>query len=92
MIQGQVAWRELVAAILASEVISDVDIFTAKADDPKITWANIGLQTHNAWNLKAASNRAHKDVVVLDNFNLPLKPEDDGALPAYDLHGLISGI
>ncbi len=84
--------RKFIAAILASEVVSNIDIFPAEANGAIAPGAHIGLQAHDTGDLVAVSDRAGKDAVELHDLDLALEPKDNGFLPAHDFHGLIAGV
>ncbi len=56
MIQRQKLLRISLGAVLACKVIANVDVISAKSDGSVVARANIGLQSHDAWQLEARPN------------------------------------
>jgi hypothetical protein len=92
MIQGQEFCWESISAVLAGEVISDVNIFTTEANGSIAPGPDIGFQLYDARQLKARADRSDVEIVILDNFHFILKPENKGFLPRYDFHRLIRSV
>jgi hypothetical protein len=80
------------AAVLASKVVANINVFSAESHGAESAWANIMFQSDDGGDLKTASDTTNKETVMLNNFDFVLEPEDQGFLPRDDLHWLVSRI
>ena len=92
MVQSQVLGAISIAAVLAGEVISKVDVFTAKPDYAVGPGAHIAFKPHDAWYLKATANRAREYIVIFNDFDFALEPENQCLLPAHNFHWFVASI
>lgn len=81
MVQGQMPVRKPFATVLTSEVVSNIDVFPAESHSSQASGADIVFEAHYRGHLKASPNASDKDIVVFDDFNLILKPKNQGFLP-----------
>jgi hypothetical protein len=77
MIQSEKLGRIFYAAILTGKTISNIDVFSAKANGAMGAWPHIATKAQDAWELKARTGRAGKDRMILQDVDFALKPQDE---------------
>src|SRR5262249_54638984 len=88
VIIGQATQRELVTAVLASEVVTRCDVDPRKLYRPLAT-TNRPQHPDDGGHLDRDAHRADVLVVLFDDFDLPVEQHHDGPLPTDDSVGLI---
>ena len=83
---------EWVVTVLAGEVIANINVLTAEAHGPKAAGTDIMFEAKNRGDLKASSDTTNKNLVILNDFDFVLEPENKSLLPADDLHRLVARI
>src|SRR5262252_1140378 len=90
MIEGQLAGRKFLTAVLALVPVARVDVRARKGNviesslDPDVT-----QQSNDRGKLEAERNSSDLSVVHRDDLNLALAPERDGLLPMDNLEGFV---
>lgn len=92
MVQSEGPRGMLFTAILAGEIVANINVFTGEPHHSIVARSHIGFQTHDARKLKGGQCRSCKDIVVFDDFDLTLKPKNHRLLPADDFHWLVARV
>lgn len=89
VIEGELASRRTVAAILTGEAIADVHAFARKADDVLLRTMR-AEQADDGRRRELAADRANGSIVGGDEFDLAEEVHADGSLPRDDSQRLIA--
>lgn len=92
MIESEVFGGELVATILAGEVVADINIFSAEPNSARGPWSYVSFQSEDARQLKTCPGGSGKHGVIFQDLHLVLEPQDQGLLPTHNSHRLIARI
>jgi hypothetical protein len=88
VIESELVFRVLVAAILANVLIAQKDVGAGEADNLFFLGErDIGEQSQHGWDPDCHANRSNFLIRFFNDFYFPLKQELDRPLPGDDMKG-----
>lgn len=93
VIKSEVSCRQAGAAILAGEVVANVNIFTREFQASRCAaWGDIFFEANHAWQAVLMMGAPDTALVILEDLDFALKPENKRFLPAHELYRLVTRI
>lgn len=93
MIESELLRGELTRTILTGEIVAEINVLSRELQAGGTPWSHVAFKAHDTRELEARLRASSaRGVVVLQNFDFPLEPQDKGFLPGDELHWLITGI
>ncbi len=83
---------KVLSTVLAGEIVAPIHVFATELHPRKAPLVDVTLQAQNAGDLKFRASAASDFRMVFNNFDLTLKPQYEGALPAHHFHRLIARV